>query len=474
MKRRLILFLAALALLSRSPAVSAEFVEIEPAQGVMHVSANGWFVVGSTPLREGFIWSRQTRNLRLLEPLPQHTSSSATDVSADGSVVLGWSYSIAPDPPAEGFLWKETTGPVGLGYPTGFDGIGPPWELSADGSSAVGNAESPLGVWAAYRWTKDSGTESLGVPPGASNSDGRAISADGSVVVGASYEVAGGNSNNDAFIWDEESGFQGLGPLPDGWGKSLAQEISPDGSTVVGVGGPPGVILTELGYPFRWTRETGIRPFSTLPDTNRAWPNGVSQDGSIIVGMMALGEWETGPPFEPSQNERAFVWDKQHGTRDLRDVLIAEHGFTDAELPLLDRATDLSPDARAIVGYNEPFTRGGLNWAIFLDKPLVTFDLAGDYNNNGSVEQADLDLVLLNWGADATTPPAGWITNLPSGAVDQAELDVVLLNWGAAGTIGGATSTAVPEPATAVLYIIGLLVAVATGSRHSARITECT
>jgi hypothetical protein len=57
--------------------------------------------------------------------------------------------------------------------------------------------------------------------------------------------------------------------------------------------------------------------------------------------------------------------------------------------------------------------------------------LSGDYNGNGVVEQADLDLVLLHWGADGTTPPVGWIQGLPSGAIDQQELDAVLLNWGA-------------------------------------------
>jgi hypothetical protein len=54
--------------------------------------------------------------------------------------------------------------------------------------------------------------------------------------------------------------------------------------------------------------------------------------------------------------------------------------------------------------------------------------LAGDYNGNGRVEQADLDLVLLNWGTALAQP---WV----DGTVDQAELDAVLLNWGAEGAV---------------------------------------
>jgi glucose/arabinose dehydrogenase len=69
--------------------------------------------------------------------------------------------------------------------------------------------------------------------------------------------------------------------------------------------------------------------------------------------------------------------------------------------------------------------------------------LAGDYNGNGTVEQADLDLVLLAWGQPAENSPPGWIHNLPSGAIDQAELDAVLLNWGATSDARSAAGAAV-------------------------------
>jgi hypothetical protein len=75
--------------------------------------------------------------------------------------------------------------------------------------------------------------------------------------------------------------------------------------------------------------------------------------------------------------------------------------------------------------------------------------IPGDYNANGTVEQADLDLVLLNWGADGATPPAGWTNDLPDGAIDQAELDGVLLNWGSMAARG-----VIPEASSAVLLLI--------------------
>jgi hypothetical protein len=77
----------------------------------------------------------------------------------------------------------------------------------------------------------------------------------------------------------------------------------------------------------------------------------------------------------------------------------------------------------------------------------------GDYDNNGVVDQGDLDLVLLNWGADAVTPPQGWVSELPSGKIDQDELDGVLLNWGA----GIHLTSPVPEPGAARMLIAGCL-----------------
>jgi hypothetical protein len=88
----------------------------------------------------------------------------------------------------------------------------------------------------------------------------------------------------------------------------------------------------------------------------------------------------------------------------------------------------------------------------------------GDYNNSGQVEQADLDLVLLNWGNAAMPIPDGWINDLPAGLIDQAELDGVLLNWGNA--LAGATS--VPEPSTAALLALALVAAATSfGVRHA-------
>jgi hypothetical protein len=77
--------------------------------------------------------------------------------------------------------------------------------------------------------------------------------------------------------------------------------------------------------------------------------------------------------------------------------------------------------------------------------------LIGDYNASGTVEQGDLDLVLLNWGQGANAAPPTWLNDLPSGLIDQEELDGVLLRWGETAAVRAAT---IPEPAGVTLVAV--------------------
>jgi hypothetical protein len=83
--------------------------------------------------------------------------------------------------------------------------------------------------------------------------------------------------------------------------------------------------------------------------------------------------------------------------------------------------------------------------------------LSGDYNGNGIVEQGDLDLVLLHWGAGAMTAPERWVNDLPSGLVDQDELDRVLLGWGDLIVRPQAEAVSVPEPGAVCVLAVSLL-----------------
>ena len=85
--------------------------------------------------------------------------------------------------------------------------------------------------------------------------------------------------------------------------------------------------------------------------------------------------------------------------------------------------------------------------------------LLGDYNGDGFVSQADLDLVLLNWG-DTTLPPSWVATDQFDGVqISQNELDGVLLNWGDGTPPSPTNVNAIPEPTTFAMLGPGLLIA---------------
>ncbi|MEO1498721.1 MAG: PEP-CTERM sorting domain-containing protein [Planctomycetota bacterium] len=72
----------------------------------------------------------------------------------------------------------------------------------------------------------------------------------------------------------------------------------------------------------------------------------------------------------------------------------------------------------------------------------------GDFNLDGSVDNADLNLLLNNWGA-ATVPPEWTGAFTPN--VNNDELNALLNNWGTG------TSVSVPEPTSLlILSVVGL------------------
>ncbi|MEM1445328.1 MAG: endo-1,4-beta-xylanase [Planctomycetota bacterium] len=95
------------------------------------------------------------------------------------------------------------------------------------------------------------------------------------------------------------------------------------------------------------------------------------------------------------------------------------------------------------------------------DRAAILADVAidaipGDFDASGRVDQADLNLVLSNWGVDASALPLGWLLGRPtSGAVAQAELNAVLANWGAASA-PDFQGTRIPEPTALALVMLGL------------------
>jgi len=175
--------------------------------------------------------------------------SGATDVSADGSVVVGLGDSASG---IEAFRWTVNGGMVGLGDLPGGLFRSVAQAVSADGSVVVGYGSSSSGNSEAFRWTSNDRIVGLGdLPGGIFYSEATGTSADGSVVVGNSVSSSGG----EAFIWKQDEGMRSLrdvlvtdyalGSVLNGW-RLVASDISPDGATIVGSG------INPLGQAEAW------------------------------------------------------------------------------------------------------------------------------------------------------------------------------------------------------------------------------
>jgi autotransporter-associated beta strand protein len=92
--------------------------------------------------------------------------------------------------------------------------------------------------------------------------------------------------------------------------------------------------------------------------------------------------------------------------------------------------------------------------------------VAGDYNNDGTVNAADYTLWRNNLGSNFQLQNEGGIT---PGVVDQADYDYWKSRFGAtsgAGSGGLAGNSAVPEPASAMLIAMGLGLCAVIGRRR--------
>ncbi len=161
--------------------------------------------------------------------------------------------------------------PIISTFPGGYSGVR---ALSADGTVVVGDSTSPVGFQEnhAMRWSGGVATD-LGTLGGLL-SQAFGVSADGSVVVGsAGYDIS---LQDHAFRWSGGV-MSDLGTL--GGSTSAAYGVSADGLVVVGASSITGNLET---HAFRWSGGV-MSDLGTLGGTNsRAY--GVSADGSVVVG----------------------------------------------------------------------------------------------------------------------------------------------------------------------------------------------
>jgi probable HAF family extracellular repeat protein len=312
------------------------------------VSADGATVVGTSGsangYREAFRWTRPA-GMQGLGHLPGAAFvSDAYAVSSEGSVAVG--YSASDSDGGEAFRWTQAGRMVGLGDlpPVGFDFPSQAFGVSADGSVVVGTSNYSAGggpipvAGKAFRWIEPEEMVGLGdVPGGSGISRAFGVSADGSVVVGKGNAAASFQAEDlgVACRWTESEGMVPLGFLPGGSDLSAATAVCAEGSVVVGYS------RSGTGSEaFRWTAATdmvGLGYLNLLPHWNESHANGVSADGSVIVGSSA---------------GTAFLWTATAGMRSVQSVLSEDFGV-DLTGWTLQEAAGVSDDGNTLVGWGQ-------------------------------------------------------------------------------------------------------------------------
>lgn len=311
-------------------------------------------------------------------------------------------------------------------------------DVSADGTVVVGQSASDDGA-VAFRWTEATGMVALGfLSPTAPDSDAWGISPDSETIVG---EASGTRS----FIWTNATGMQEL-PLGTrafatsnggarivgtGAGLTLGNDVTPDGSVWVGAdtvpSGQEAFVETIAGRTY-----LGELPGFDYSSVATA----VTPDGHFIVGQSnaVLDPDGRGADVETTV---ATYWQGTAGPFVIGDLPGGGHGST---------ASDVSPDKRVVVGWGESdIGTEAYRWTPWGGIESIRELLLAE----------GIDTVAMGWNltfANAVSADGRIIVGTGRNPQGIPEAFLVELN--------------VPEPSAVVLLAVGLVGAIVRRSRR--------
>ncbi len=321
----------------------------------VHPSVSGdGRVVGASSAGVGFTWTSFAGRTNLAA----NRSCYPTALSYDGTTVVG--KALAGDGYWYPTKWTQGTRSTLSIYP---DAYATPTDVSADGSVVVGY-QGRYG--AGFKWTEHAAWNITGL------SKVVGVSGDGMLLAGNKYAGTSGwddwaprvpsGPTSRAFTWQNWN-QPDLGSLNGPTGSAWAWGISADGRVVVGgAGGGTSPFVREA---FRWTAEEGMVGLGAAPGwtspNDATWMNAANGDGSVLVGTAC----STGTA--PNQ-QQAIIWDAAHGIRFLRDVLVNDYGIDLTGWQLGD-ANGISDDGLTIVGLGQGPLGQSEGWVVQLPEP---------------------------------------------------------------------------------------------------------
>lgn len=233
------------------------------------------------------------------------------------------------------------------------------WGVAANGRAVAGSVSvdtnGPLPGQSSrvrpFIWTPENGSQELPVPDGTKNARPNNISADGSTVLGW-YDTPNGSTRfgarwvNGEFIpFSTPSMFVGE-----------ANTSTPDGSVILGRTAGPKL---EAWY---WTQEKGVQLLGRLGAINTSSANAVSDDGQVIAGF---GGSVAQFPGDVS-GHRAFLWTPELGFVDFQNFLAAQGSAFEGWI--INSTNAMNADGTRFVGSGYS-PRGLSGWMI--DIPTV-------------------------------------------------------------------------------------------------------
>jgi uncharacterized membrane protein len=324
--------------------VSAQSFQVLGPISATDVNADGAVVVGFGDGGEVFRWTEATGLVMLGRAVPQFAGTPG--VSDDGMRIgatiadeglafttqgvwtdgAGWRQ-LEPFPPDSGLL----------------DGaLGSAWDISGDGTTTVGLYWRPgaSGGLAHASAGTDAGVADLG--SSGSSSRASTINRDGSVIGGFDEHETGFRR---AAIWTDA----GLTVLPpDDPGEVLG--LSADGAVAVGQVTDPATGLPSAAAWRHDGADWNLEIFGALPGTaapfGQAGMNAASADGAIIVGYNAFD-------FGPFAAISGIVWTSAGGFQQIEDFM-TDRGIAPPSDFNIRHLVGISADGSTIVGAGQP------------------------------------------------------------------------------------------------------------------------